>query len=81
MRSDPERTAALNDLAREFVADSDADIRFLDIRELTCPDGEYVETIDGVQLHRDGVHYTDEAIPLVWEWLVDELEKIATGQP
>lgn len=77
LRTDPERTAAVNRLAHRFVEQSAADVAWLDLRPYTCPAGSYQEVVDGIRLHRDGVHFTEEAIPLVWAWLVSGVEQIA----
>ncbi len=74
VRANPERTAAVNALTQSIVESWTYDVHWVDIRELTCPTGEYQDELDGVALHRDGVHFTDEAIPLVWDWLVGEIE-------
>ena len=74
-----ERTQAMNDLGRDFVASRTDNVVWLDMRELTCPDGIYLSTIDGVDTHRDGIHYSDDAKPLVLNWLTDQLTALTTA--
>jgi hypothetical protein len=40
-----------------------------------CEDGQYRATIDGVQMHTDGVHFTEEGARLYWQWLGPRLLK------
>lgn len=77
VRTDPERRRELHEMVREHLAASERDVAWLDLGDLTCPDGRYRPELDGVRLHRDGIHFTDEAIPLVWRWVVDETVRIA----
>ena len=68
-RVSAERTAALNQAGQAFVESLGGEVKWIDMRELTCPGGTYEPTIDGLELHRDGIHYSDEAKPLVLQWL------------
>jgi peptidoglycan/LPS O-acetylase OafA/YrhL len=72
-RVSDERTATLNDSARSFATNASHSVPVIDIRVLTCPNGTYEYVLDDVQLHRDGIHFTQGALPIVWKWLVDEL--------
>jgi peptidoglycan/LPS O-acetylase OafA/YrhL len=75
-RVDPARTAFVNRTIAGVV-DSyqgqaySGQVRWVELRDLTCPDGQYRETLRGVRQHRDGIHFADEAIPVVWEWLIE----------
>ena len=72
-----DRTKALNSAARAFVRDAADTVSLIDIRALTCPNDTYDYVINDVPLHRDGIHFTQGALPIVWRWLVDELLTIA----
>ena len=74
----PERTADLNSFGQKFATDAGPSVSWLDMRELTCPDGSYEPTLQGIELHRDGVHYADEAKPLVLDWVISQLVDIGT---
>lgn len=73
--NDPKRIAAVNDAAREAVRRSGRDIPIIDPDEFLCEDGQYRATIDGVQMHTDGVHFTEEGARLYWQWLGPRLLK------
>ena len=73
-RVSAERTASLNQAGREFVESLGGEVMWLEMRDLTCPNGIYESTIAGVELHRDGIHYSDEAKPLVLDWLEQRLD-------
>lgn len=73
-RNDSERRAAVNAVLRSFAAEHPESVTLLDLQGFVCPTGEYQPTVDGVELHRDGVHYTAEGAQLVWDWLLPSLE-------
>lgn len=73
----PDRTTALNDSARSFVRDAADTVSLIDIRTLTCPNDTYDYLLNDVPIHRDGIHFTQGALPIVWRWLVDELLTVA----
>ncbi len=76
-RTQPTRTARVNELVREVVAGRERpDVTWLDPRLLTCPNGTFQPTLDGLTLFYDGIHYTDEAMPLVWDWLAVRLDRV-----
>jgi hypothetical protein len=70
---DPERVTALNEVIVAWSTDR-ADVDLVDLHGLTCPDGIYQREVDGVTLHRDGVHYLPDGAVLVWEWLIPQLD-------
>jgi hypothetical protein len=72
-RVEPIRTSVVNTIVRGIVERSDRDVHWVELRELTCPNGFYRHTLDGVPLHRDGIHFTENAVPVVWDWLVEQL--------
>jgi peptidoglycan/LPS O-acetylase OafA/YrhL len=73
----PER----NDVARvrwlntqvAAVAARNPDVRVADLFGRLCPGGQHAETLDGVSLYTDGMHFTPAGATLVWDWLADEL--------
>jgi peptidoglycan/LPS O-acetylase OafA/YrhL len=71
-RNDPERVAAFNEILRQEAARS-PNIQVLELNELLCPEGTYLEAVDGELLRYDGVHVTTEGSNYVWAWLLDEL--------
>jgi peptidoglycan/LPS O-acetylase OafA/YrhL len=67
--NDPARIEAVNDAAREAVRRSGRDIPVIDPGPFLCRDGRYRPEIDGVTMHTDGVHFTEEGARLYWQWL------------
>ncbi|MBK6763707.1 MAG: acyltransferase [Micrococcales bacterium] len=53
------------------------DIPIIDPGPFLCDDGRYRAEIDGVSLHTDGVHFTEEGAHLYWEWLGPRLVRAA----
>ena len=45
------------------------------------PRGKYTDSIDGVQVRDDGVHFTRDGSVLVDKWLAPQLEAAAKGAP
>ena len=74
-RNDPDRVAAFNEILRQEAARS-PNIQVLELNELLCPQGTYLETVDGALLRYDGVHVTTEGSNYVWAWLLDELSTL-----
>jgi peptidoglycan/LPS O-acetylase OafA/YrhL len=73
-RNDSERVAGFNEVL-ERVASSRPMTSTLPLDELLCPDGEFLDSIDGEKLRFDGVHLTPRGAQLVWEWLDDKLTR------
>ena len=79
-RGELDRQRHFNALLERFVADNQAKATLIDLADYTCPDATYDDELEGVKLHRDGVHFTPEASALVWDWLATELASIAEAQ-
>ncbi len=75
--NDPERIQAVNRAVREAVRRSGRDIPIIDPGPFLCDDGRYRAEIDGVPMHTDGVHFTEEGAHLYWEWLGPRLVRAA----
>jgi peptidoglycan/LPS O-acetylase OafA/YrhL len=74
-RNDPARVSAFNDLLREEAARS-PNVDVIDLNDRLCPEGSYLEEVDGAPLRYDGVHVTTEGANYVWTWLLDELSAL-----
>jgi hypothetical protein len=46
----------------------------LDLSTVLCPNGVYLDEIDGNQLRYDGVHVTPYGAEVVMRWLTDQLD-------
>ncbi len=84
--NDPARIAAVNEAVTEAVRRSGRDIPIIDPNPFLCDADAYRSTIDGVQMHTDGVHFTEQGAGLYWEWLGPRLlkagrEDVATPSP
>ena len=51
-------------------------VHFIDLQDRLCPDGTYLDEVEGAQVRYDGVHLTTEGANFVWPWLVDELSSL-----
>ena len=80
-RRDPSRPLWLNELLQEVATAHPNVVKLLDLHSYLCPTGKYQANLDGVRLHRDGMHYTDEGAALVWKWLGPQLKAIALPSP
>jgi SGNH domain (fused to AT3 domains) len=73
--NDPRRIDAVNQAVKEAVRRSGRDIPVLDPNPFLCDGEAYRAQIDGVTMHTDGVHFTEEGARLYWEWLGPRLLK------
>jgi len=63
-----------NELLRDVVEErGDSNVRVADLNEHVSPDGKYSNTLDGVTLRYDGVHFDPEAGELLFGWLLPRL--------
>jgi peptidoglycan/LPS O-acetylase OafA/YrhL len=74
-RNDPARLAAFNEILRQEAA-RNPNVHVIDLNDRLCPDGTYLEEVDGAPLRYDGVHVTTEGSNYVWTWLLDELRAL-----
>ncbi len=77
-QNEPGRTDRFNVLLAEVAADC-VGVEVVDLNARLCPDGNYVEEIEGMVLRRgDGIHLTRAASTWVAEWLLAEM--VALGR-
>ncbi|WP_068251089.1 acyltransferase family protein [Janibacter corallicola] len=50
-------------------ADRHEDVRLVDLHGALCPDG-YRKKINDIQLFNDYLHFSPEATPMVWKWVL-----------
>lgn len=77
-RADPARVRFLNDVWRRY-AQAHPGVQVVDLDARVCPGGRYADTLDGVKMRTDGVHFTAAGAGQVWQWLAPELIKIANS--
>jgi peptidoglycan/LPS O-acetylase OafA/YrhL len=76
----PSRVDAWNVLVRAEAARHPDTTVVLDLNKLVCPDGRYTESINGLQVRSDGLHFTPEGVQqLIAPWLMPQLIAIATN--
>lgn len=80
-RNDPKRAAAVNKILQTFAAKHPKVIHLVDPGELVCPSGKFTEKVNGVQLRKDGVHYTKAGAQKFWTWLMPQVAKWVPGTP
>jgi hypothetical protein len=74
-RNDPARIAAFNAILQDEAA-ARPNVHVVDLGAQLCPEGTYLEEVDGAQVRYDGVHLTPGGANFVWTWLVDELASL-----
>lgn len=79
-RADPARVRFLNDVWRRY-GEAHPDVTVVDLDARVCPGGKFAETLDGVKMRTDGVHFTQRGSAQVWQWLEPELIRIARAAP
>lgn len=79
-RNDPARVAAFNEVLRQ-EASRHPDVHVIDLNDVLCPQGTYLEEVNGAPVRYDGVHVTTEGSNFVWTWLLDELRALQLATP
>jgi peptidoglycan/LPS O-acetylase OafA/YrhL len=79
----PARVDAWNSLLHAEAARHPDTVTLLDLNKVVCPDGRYTESVGGLQVRSDGLHFTPEGVrQLIAPWLLPQLTAIAnTGTP
>ncbi|HEX6419979.1 MAG TPA: acyltransferase family protein [Acidimicrobiales bacterium] len=68
-RNDPARLRWVNDLTVDVAGRYGPRATVVDLGPLLCRGGEVRDEVDGVVLRDDGVHFTPEAAPMVWDYI------------
>ncbi len=88
--ADTDTARQQNDIARltwldgvwtDYAQAHPADVSVVDLRAFICPVGTVRDTIDGVLLRSDGMHFTDPGAVVLWKWLTPQLQTIASEYP
>ena len=79
----PARIDAWNSLLRAEAAKHPDTVTLLDLNKVVCPDGRYTQSVGGLQVRSDGLHFTPEGVrQLIAPWLLPQLTAVAeTGAP
>jgi len=70
--NDPARVDRFNGLLRELVAENRS-LELIDLGARTSPGTTYVDTVDGVAVRSDGVHYSPAGVEWIGRWLLPQL--------
>lgn len=62
----------LNALLEDWAGDHE-DVALLDLDDAVCGDGRDGVEIDGVPVYSDFLHFSPEATPMVWKWVLGRL--------
>ncbi|WP_345629207.1 acyltransferase family protein [Rugosimonospora acidiphila] len=79
----PSRVDAWNRDLRAETARHPDNTMVLDLNRLVCPSGTYIDSVNGLQVRSDGLHFTPEGVrQLIAPWLIPQLTAIASkGMP
>ncbi len=70
-----ERQDCINEVT-EQVAEESPQAQTIDLAGFVCPEGECKESIDGVYLRYDGLHFRDAGALLISRWLAPHLKRV-----
>lgn len=76
--NDVKHVDTLNDAVASWAERRDVPV--LDRYSLLCPGEEYHDTLNGVPLYEDAIHFTSESAPIFWRWLAPRLQQISMGK-
>jgi hypothetical protein len=76
---DPARVDRINSLYRDFLAQNPGRYTMIDLNRFVSPGGKFVDSINGIQIRDDGVHFTRDGAAIVDQWLVPQLDEIGKG--
>jgi peptidoglycan/LPS O-acetylase OafA/YrhL len=74
VQNDPARIRWLSDYVRGYA--NRRGVGLVDLNKFLCSDG-YRESLGGVKLRKDGIHFTRDGASYVWSWLAGELLRVA----
>ena len=70
---DPARVDVLNGIDRELARSSAGSVKLIDLNRYVSPAGKFTDTLDGVKIRDDGVHFTVEGSAYIAKWLAPRL--------
>ncbi|BDZ58212.1 hypothetical protein GCM10025872_18690 [Barrientosiimonas endolithica] len=69
--NDIDRVRRVNSVVRSWAGRNDVPV--IDTFGALCSGG-FKPNVNGVPLYRDGLHFTDTSAPLIWRWLMPQLQ-------
>ncbi len=76
-RNDPDAVAWVDDVFADYADDLGGQGTYVDLGELLCPDGGFVDDLGEGTVRPDGSHYDKARTGPVWSWLADRIEPFA----
>jgi len=73
---EPWRVDILNQIYRTRALQDLGDVRIVDLNKYVSPGGQFTDTLDGVLIRDDGVHFTREGSAHISQWLAPQLRAI-----
>ena len=74
------RVDAFNVLVRQVAARHPTQVALIDLNAKTSTNGRYVNSINGVKLRYDGVHFTQPGAHWLAPWLLPQLNALVPGR-
>jgi peptidoglycan/LPS O-acetylase OafA/YrhL len=75
----PSRVDALNLLLHREAAAHPAQVLVLDLNKLVCPNGRYTDSVGGLLVRSDGLHFTPAGVQqLIAPWLLPQVSSLAS---
>ncbi len=74
---DPWRVDRINALYRDFLVAHPDRYTLIDLNRYVSPGGKFTDTLNGIHIRADGVHFTLEGATYVSQWLAPQLERVA----
>lgn len=68
----------LNGVIDDWAKGAGADV--YDIYGLLCPGGRYFGEVNRLPLYDDGLHFTRQSAPLIWQWVASRV-RLGAGRP
>lgn len=72
--NDFEATKHLNRVVDEWSEAND--VAVFDQYTLLCDGDEYFPSVNGVPLYDDGLHFSWESAPIIWQWMANEIRNL-----
>src|SRR6266545_1497001 len=76
---DPSRVDRINSLFRTWMSQNAGKATLFDLNRFVSPGGHFADTIGGVNIRDDGVHFSPSGADYVADWLSPRLRDIGTG--
>ena len=70
----------LNGLYREAARRNPSRVTSIELNRFLSPEGEFPDTLDGIAMLGDGVHFGQEGSAYVGSWLAPQIIALAQGE-